>query len=85
MTSRKECFLTNKRVNHDQICSYYKKTNHHESSCYFKKEKGILSKPIKFKSNESKRTFNTNHQGPKLLWVSKKLLISYAGMSSDNQ
>jgi len=73
-------------------CTYCEKYGHLEPFCFKKRKKQALQKPkithkskcIKFCKKETPKN-NTNHQGPKKIWVPKVLLTSIAGMSHNNQ
>lgn len=73
-------------------CTYCEKYGHLEPFCFRKKKEQALQKTrVTFKSNfvrfhkEGFPKSNTNHQGPKKIWVPKALLTSTAGMSHDSQ
>jgi len=84
-------FIPDKRTERYK-CTYYKKYGHLEKF-YFRKEKELVfqKKRYMFKTNltkSHKENFsknNTNHQGPKKIWVPKTLLTSTAGMSHNSQ
>jgi len=73
-------------------CTYCKKYGHLEKFC-FRKENVLAfqKKRYLFKTNLTKlhkENFsrnNTNHQGPKKIWVPKTLLTSTTGMSHNSQ
>ena len=73
-------------------CTYYEKYGHLEPFCFRKKKRQALQKPkithkskcINFRKKKTLKN-NTNHQGPKKIWVPKVLLTSIAGMSHNNQ
>jgi len=73
-------------------CTYCEKYGHLEPFCFRKrKEQALQKRIVTFKSNfvrSHKEGFpknNTNHQGPRKIWVPKVLLTSTAGMSHNSQ
>jgi hypothetical protein len=73
-------------------CTFCKKYGHLEPFCFRKKKNQTFQKPrvnhktspVKFHKKKFSE-YNTNHQGPKKIWVPKALLTSTAGMSHNSQ
>ena len=82
-------FLKKNTKNYERYkCTYCEKYGHLEPFC-FRKRKRLASQKLKnnysyFHKKETPKV-NTNHQGPKKIWVPKELLTSTAGMSHNSQ
>ena len=84
-------FIPKKRVERYK-CTYCKKYGHLEKFCFRKERDRVFqNKKIMFKTNfikfhtEGLSHKNSNHQGPKKIWVPKNLLTSTAGMPNNSQ